>query len=343
MDDHGLASVRIVGSQLLVCPMKTERLNAQSPDHLQRAGELLLAGELVAVPTETVYGLAADASNPEAVAKIFAAKRRPTNHPLITHIASLDQLPRWVKTVPDWVVPLAAAFWPGPLTLIFDRHPDVSDVITGGLSTIGVRMPDHPVLLSLLQRFDIAVAAPSANPYQKLSPTSAEQVLAGMDGMIAAVLDGGPCGVGTESTILRVGEQGAEILRSGPITADMLQPYLQVPVSTPLNHEHSVSGNKKIHYQPNARVTLCTPDEITALAASAGPHSGALVYSPALKSLPCQHLKVMPADHQGYRQALYAALYEADCEGVTQLWVEAPPKDQAWADIWDRLSRAAAD
>jgi L-threonylcarbamoyladenylate synthase len=164
-----------------------------------------------------------------------------------------------------------------------------------------------------------------------------------MDGMIAAVLDGGPCGVGTESTILRVDEHSAEILRSGPISAEMLQPYLQVPVRTPSSHEHAVSGNKKIHYQPNARITLCKTDEITALAASAAPHSGALVYSTALRSLPCKHLKVMPADHQGYRQALYAALYEADCDGVTQLWVEAPPKDPAWADIWDRLSRAAAN
>ena len=138
-------------------------------------------------------------------------------------------------------------------------------------------------------------------------PTSAEQVLASMDGMIAAVLDGGPCGVGTESTILRVDEHSAEILRSGPISAEMLQPYLQIPVHTPSSHEHAVSGNKKIHYQPNARITLCKTDEITALAASAAPHSGALVYSTALRSLPCHHLKVMPADHQGYRQALYAA------------------------------------
>jgi L-threonylcarbamoyladenylate synthase len=300
--------------------MQTERLNAQHPDHLQRAGELLRAGELVAVPTETVYGLAADATNPEAVARIFAAKRRPSNHPLITHIASLEQLPRWVKTVPEWVAPLAAAFWPGPLTLIFEHHP---------------------VLLTLLRRFDLAVAAPSANPYQKLSPTSAEQVLASMDGIIAAVLDGGPCGVGMESTILRVGEESAQILRSGPITAEQLQPLLPVPVHTPRQHGHAVSGNKQVHYRPNARITLCTAAEITARLAPADADSGALVYSPHLSTLPCHHLNVLPDDHQGYRRALYAALYQADCDGVRRLWVEAPPDDPAWADIRDRLSRAA--
>lgn len=322
--------------------MKTERLDAHNPDHLQRAGELLRAGELVAVPTETVYGLAADASNPAAVARIFAAKGRPADHPLITHIASLEQLSRWVLDVPDWVEPLAKAFWPGPLTLLFDRHPDVSDVITGGLSTIGIRMPDHPVLLELLRRFDLAVAAPSANLYQKLSPTSAEQVLASLNGRIAAVLDGGPCGIGTESTILRVGPEYAEVLRTGPISAADLQPYLQVPVLTPDTHEQAVSGNKKVHYQPNARVILCSAQELKAGLAAAGPGGGALVYSDELQSLCSDRVRKMPSDHQGYRKALYASLYALDCAGVQQLLVEMPPDDPAWADIRDRLSRAAA-
>lgn len=322
--------------------MKTERLDAHNPDHLQRAGELLRAGELVAVPTETVYGLAADASNPVAVSRIFAAKGRPADHPLITHIAALNQLPRWVREVPDWVEGLAAAFWPGPLTLLFDRHPEVSSVITGGLSTIGIRMPDHPVLLNLLRQFDLAVAAPSANLYQKLSPTSAEQVLAGLDGRIAAVLDGGPCGVGTESTILRVGAEYAEILRTGPISAADLQPFLQVPVLTPDSHETAVSGNKEVHYQPNARLLLCTREELKAGMRSMDERTGVLIYSSGLDVLPDVVVKRMPADHQGYRQALYASLYELDCAGVQRLLVEMPPQDPAWADIRDRLGRAAA-
>lgn len=323
--------------------MKTERLNATNPADLQRAGELLVAGELVAVPTETVYGLAADASNPEAVAKIFAAKNRPTNHPLITHIGSVDQLSRWVKHVPDWLAPLAEAFWPGPLTLIFERHPEVSDVITGGLPSIGVRMPDHPVLLDILRQFDIAVAAPSANPYQKLSPTSAEQVLSGLDGKIAAVLDGGSCGVGTESTILRVSENRADILRSGPLSAEDLQPYLPFPVSTPESHSESVSGNKKVHYQPNAKVVICPSDEMKALMSREPETTGALIYSSEMHDLDCLRKIALPDDHNGYRQALYASLHALDALGIEKLLVEAPPRLSAWADIWDRLSRAAAE
>ncbi|QSX40874.1 L-threonylcarbamoyladenylate synthase [Shewanella cyperi] len=323
--------------------MKTEILNALLAADFQRAGELLTAGELVAVPTETVYGLAADAGNPEAVAKIFAAKQRPRNHPLITHIGSIDQLSLWVKEIPDWVSPLADAFWPGPLTLIFERHPSVSDVITGGLPSIGVRMPDHPVLLSLLQQFDIAVAAPSANPYQKLSPTSAAQVLSGLDGKIAAVLDGGNCGVGTESTILRVGEDKAEILRSGPLSAEDLQPYLPVPVITPQSHYQAVSGNKKVHYQPNAKVVICPTPTFAATLAAEPETTGALVYSSSLHGINCRQRLILPCDHQGYRQALYASLHALDGKGVHKLLVEAPPLLPSWADIWDRLSRAAAE
>lgn len=321
--------------------MKTERLDARNPADLARAGELLRAGELVAVPTETVYGLAADASNPEAVRHIFTAKGRPADHPLITHIASLAQLPRWIRHQPEWLEPLARAFWPGPLTLILERHPDVSDVITGGLDSIGIRMPDHPVLLPLLQQFDLAVAAPSANPYQKLSPTSAEQVLAGLDGRIAAVLDGGPCGVGTESTILRVEPESAEVLRCGPIAAADIQPYLQVPVLTPALHAHAVSGNKKMHYQPNAPVMICSPDELSERLAST-PDCAALVYSDRFKSLEAPLVRHLPAEHPGYRKALYATLYALDCADAQQILVEAPPEDAHWADIQDRLKRASA-
>lgn len=323
--------------------MNTQRLNAQLPADLQRAGELLLAGELVAVPTETVYGLAADASNPEAVAKIFVAKQRPNNHPLITHIGSLEQLSRWVTSVPDWVAPLAEAFWPGPLTLILERHPSVTEVITGGLPSIGVRMPDHPVLLSLLRQFDMAVAAPSANPYQKLSPTSAEQVLRGLDGKIAAVLDGGRCGIGTESTILRVSDDKSEILRSGPLSAADLQPYLPVPVLMPQRHHEAVSGNKKVHYQPNAKVMICSTSDIEAQLVAAPDGAGVLVYSSALHRIQSPYRLILPDDHHGYRQALYASLYALDSRGVKRILVEAPPHHPAWADIRDRLYRAAAE
>ena len=321
--------------------MKTQRLDANNPADIQRAGELLKAGELVAIPTETVYGLAADASNPAAVANIFKAKGRPTNHPLITHIGSLDQLSDWVAAIPDWVENLSEAFWPGPLTLIFERHAKAPDVITGGLPTIGIRMPNHPVLLQLLNRFNMAVAAPSANPYQKLSPTSADQVLAGLEGKIAAVLDGGVCGVGTESTILRVDEEQAQILRAGPIFAADLQPFLPMPVVTPHKHQHAVSGNMKKHYQPNARISLLSAEEIAARPRPKDASIGVMAYSPELSALNCQHLIQMPGDHQAYRKALFASLYQMDCQQVDQLWIEAPPQNTDWLDIWDRLTRAA--
>lgn len=322
--------------------MKTERLQIQNPHHLQRAGELLRAGELVAVPTETVYGLAADATNPQAVLKIFQAKQRPVNHPLITHIASFEQLPRWVNHIPEWVIPLADAFWPGPLTLLFERNPAASEVITGGLRTIGIRMPAQPALLSLMRQFDLALAAPSANPYQRLSPTSVEQVLDGLDGKIAAVLDGGPCGVGTESTILSVSEQRAEILRSGPVSAEALQAHLSVPVVTPEAHHEAVSGNKKVHYQPRAKVMLCDAETLPALSATLGDDAGALVYSAQAQTLPLRHVMVMSNDHLGYRRDLYASLFALDQAGVRYVLVEAPPRQVSWCDIWDRLSRAAA-
>mgnify|MGYP000954807234 FL=1 len=159
----------------------------------KRAAELLSAGELVAVPTETVYGLAADASNPDAVAKIFVAKGRPANHPLIVHIGDIAKLSDWARDIPAQALLLAKAFWPGPLTLLLHKADAVTPVVTGGKDSIGIRMPAHPVLLALLQQTGLAVAAPSANPYKKLSPTSAAQVMAGLNGRIAAEIGRASC------------------------------------------------------------------------------------------------------------------------------------------------------
>lgn len=322
--------------------MKTLLLHADQPADLKQAGQLLTAGKLVAVPTETVYGLAADASNPEAVAAIFAAKGRPRNHPLIVHLGDIAQLADWAHRIPDWVAPLVSHFWPGPLTLLLEKHPQVSDVVTGGLNTIGLRMPDHPALLSILRRHRLAVAAPSANPYQKLSPTSADQVMAGLGGKIAAVLDGGPCQVGTESTILQVTASGAQILRAGPLSAADLQPYVPVPVSAPSSHAVAVSGNKKIHYQPDAPLSLKTTAELQQQLPDAGADIGCLLYSATLQDTGQSQVLRLPADHRGYRKGLYHALYELDQAGVCQIWVESPPQDATWQDIQDRLSRAAA-
>ena len=163
--------------------MKTKVFDGNKLADLKSAAAIVAAGGLVAVPSETVYGLAADASNPAAVAKIFTAKGRPTNHPLIVHISSIDELANWATDIPDVAYKLAAEFWPGPLTLLLKKSAAVSDVVTGGLSTIGIRMPNHPLFLALLKLSNTAFAAPSANPYKSLSPVSAEQVLAGLEGL----------------------------------------------------------------------------------------------------------------------------------------------------------------
>ncbi|NQD36829.1 threonylcarbamoyl-AMP synthase [Permianibacter sp. IMCC34836] len=324
--------------------MNTEHLFPHNTNDIARAGYLLRAGELVAVPTETVYGLAADASNAAAVAKIFAAKGRPADHPLIVHLAGLDQLTRWACEIPDWLPPVLTQLWPGPLTVILKKQPHVSDVITGGLPTVGLRVPNHPVLRDLLQQFDLAVAAPSANPYQQLSPTRAEHVLAGLRGKIAAVLDGGPCTLGTESTILRIDHDHAEVLRQGPLSAATLQELLPVPVHTPVRHQHAVSGNKKVHYRPRAHVQLLPSEALQQQwpqrHATTGKRVGALVYSAPLDGDTTAVLRVPPTHHD-YRQRLYAALFELDQRGLDEIWVELPPQEPEWADIHDRLQRAA--
>ena len=318
--------------------MKTERLSAENPVDINRASELLLAGELVAVPTETVYGLAADATDPEAVLKIFKAKDRPGDHPLITHLHSPEALTKWAKNIPDWVPALIEKFWPGPLTLILEKQDYVSDIITGGQPTIGLRMPNHPVLLELLGKEKLAIAAPSANPYQKLSPTTAEQVLAGLDGKIAAVLDGGPCNVGTESTILSVVGNKPRILRAGPISHTELQQYVPLTIASPVAHAEAVSGNKEVHYQPGTPVYLKTTEEILALQ----DHSiGALAYSPDTLSMALPHLMHLGHTAQHYRHDLYSALHELDQSEVSEIWVEQPPEKESWLDIIDRLRKAS--
>ena len=319
--------------------MNTERLSVHKPADLIRAAELLKSGELVAVPTETVYGLAADASNPEAVKKIFRAKERPADHPLITHISSPEVIAQWAINVPDWVSGLCAEFWPGPLTLILEKQTGVSDVITGGNHTIGLRMPNQPVLLSILRQEKLAIAAPSANPYQKLSPTSAEQVLAGLDGKISAVLDAGPCQVGTESTILSVVGGQAKLLRAGAITASQLQPFVPVAIEVPRQHREAVSGNKEIHYQPGTPVYLKSKEAVLAADLSDS-RIGLISHSDNL-CIASDYWRNLGSMSSDYRHQLYATLYELDQMDLDAIWVEDVPNSEEWADIQDRLQKAA--
>lgn len=306
------------------------------------AADLLRAGELVAVPTETVYGLAADASNPTAVAKIFVAKGRPSNHPLIVHIGDIAQLSHWARNIPPQALLLAKAFWPGPLTLLLQKADAVSPVVTGGKTSIGIRMPAHPVLLALLQQTGLAVAAPSANPYKKLSPTSALQVMAGLQGRIAAVLDGGDCSVGLESTIVDLTSDTPQVLRAGPISAAELEVVLGVPVSTPKSHNVAVPGNVKAHYQPGKPLKIFSSVDLATALQQHADGVICLYQSAQFAALQLPHSRQLPQDKAGYARLLYRSLFEADALPGQQIYLEQPPQTPEWDDVNDRLRRACS-
>ncbi|MDP5207820.1 L-threonylcarbamoyladenylate synthase [Alishewanella sp. SMS8] len=320
--------------------MNTLRLNAQQGQDIATAADLLQQGKLVAVPTETVYGLAADASNPSAVAGIFTAKGRPANHPLIVHLHAKTALGEWAKDIPAAAWQLAEAFWPGPLTLLLPKADHVSPVITGGLNSIGLRMPAHPALLQVLQLNQLAVAAPSANRYKKLSPTSAEQVLAGLNGRIDAVLDGGECEHGVESTIVDLTGEQIRIVRAGPITASQLQAVLKTTVLQPQQHQMQVPGNVDAHYQPNTPLRCLDSAQLHALLLEQ-PSNIAVLHLNALPTAQAGIIcKQMPTDAAGYASQLYRQLYQADKLGVSAIWCELPPQGEAWLAVHDRLRRA---
>lgn len=320
--------------------MKTLVLNAARAADVELCAQMLKNGQLVAVPTETVYGLAADASNPAAVNAIFTAKGRPANHPLIVHVPDKAAIGHWAKKVNDSAFALADAFWPGPLTLLLEKADHVSPVVTGGLNTIGLRMPAHPALLALLQHDNLSVAAPSANLYKKLSPTSAPQVIAGLQGRIQAVLDGGVCQYGLESTIIDLTGEQPTIVRQGPVSAAQISAVLGKPVLQPAEHSVAVPGNVRAHYQPDKKL-YCYPAEqlISTLANLVHPvallHYSNIAAHPLITSYP------MPTDALAYGQQLYYTLFKADQAAVAAILCELPPTGNAWSAIHDRLVRAS--
>ncbi|QOC23186.1 threonylcarbamoyl-AMP synthase [Wenzhouxiangella sp. AB-CW3] len=316
------------------------RLTASDED-LARAAELLEHGELVAVPTETVYGLAADASNPDAVRRIFAAKRRPADHPLIVHLPGMESMTDWAEDIPYSARRLAAAFWPGPLTLILKKKGTVADVVTGGQDTVGLRVPGHPVALKLLQRLGRGIAAPSANRFGHISPTTADHVVSEFenDNAVAAVIDGGPCHVGVESTIVDCTGPEPRILRPGMIGTERLAMVLgSRPEMAGEKEGPRASGRLASHYAPTTRLELIECDALSR------PDSQAAVL--ALTSTPdpggFKVWTTLPADPVAYARGLYAALRELDRCGAERILVQRPPATAAWAAVRDRLERAAA-
>jgi len=316
------------------------------------AAELLRAGELVAFPTETVYGLGADAANPLAVAKIFAAKGRPQDHPLIVHLADATQLDVWARDVPDAARKLAAAFWPGPLTLILKRQPGVIDAITGGQDTVGLRVPSHPLALELLRAFGGGLAAPSANRFGHISPTTAQHVCDELGDAVALVLDGGPCQVGIESTILDLsglGEHGPAILRPGMIGADAIAAVLgTLPAGAgraPGTHTPRVSGSLESHYAPTTPLELVSSDGLVFAVRNAIVKQERTAFLASMAQ-PIHHelisWRLAPAEPEPFARALYASLRELDALGCARIVVQAPPATPGWLPVLDRLRRAAS-
>lgn len=323
-------------------------IKSPTPASLARAAALLRAGELVALPTETVYGLGADAANPQAAAKIFAAKGRPADHPLIVHLADADALTDWAREIPKEAIALARAFWPGPLTLILKKEADVPDVVTGGQDTVGLRVPDHPIALALLRAFGGGIAAPSANRFGRISPTTAQHVFDELGERVAMILDGGACNVGIESTILdlsRLNEVGPVVLRPGAIGVDAIaavigrRPAMRTPAAAHAGDTPRVSGSLAAHYAPRTPLELVSAETLGA-ALLRNPVAAVLARRPPPAS-PHGIWIVAESDAGRYAHDLYANLRALDAAGASCILVEAPPMDGGWEAVADRLGRAA--
>jgi L-threonylcarbamoyladenylate synthase len=318
-----------------------------------RAAEVLRRGGLVAFPTETVYGLGANARDAAAVARIFEAKGRPANNPLIVHVAGVEDLGPLVRGWPEEAARLAARFWPGPLTLVLPRGPAVPDVVTAGGPTVAVRVPAHPVALALLRAAGAPVAAPSANRSSRLSPTRAEHVLADLDGRIDLVLDGGPCPGGIESTVLDLTVTPPRLLRPG-----LIEPGALKEVVGPVAHPGTPSGVEAAplpspgmlarHYAPRTPLVCVEGDgrELVEALSEGGSRIGWVTWfstgGPSDRPLPGVVHMQLPADPAGYAAGLYHALHRLDRQGLDHLVVALPPDTDEWLGVRDRLRRASA-
>ena len=313
-------------------------------DLIAQAVALLRAGELVAFPTETVYGLGADASSPAAVAKIFAAKGRPADHPLIVHISDASHLARWAREVPHTAHTLAAMYWPGPLTLILKKQPGVPDAVTGGQDTVGLRVPRHPLALQLLKAFDGGIAAPSANRFGRISPTNADHVREELGDAVSLILDGGPCDVGIESAIVDLSRGQPMVLRPGAITAQQIAAMLDMEVKEgAADNAPRVSGSLAAHYAPVTPMRLVPAERIEhqlQQMLAQGQRVAVLARRPAPSGTHYLHWHIAPADTAAYAHDLYANLRRLDHVSVDLILVETPPQTEEWQAVCDRLARA---
>lgn len=324
--------------------MGVSSLPMPDPNIIQ-AAQLLREGRLVAFPTETVYGLGADATNPWAVARIFAAKGRPSTNPLIVHIAHASQATRYAADWPAAAQALADAFWPGPLTIVVPRKPIIAPEVSAGLGTVGLRCPRHPLALELLREFDGPVAAPSANRSNRVSPTSARHVREELGEAVDLILDGGDCEVGIESTVITLCTSTPTVLRPGNVSVDSLRSVLgdvvlkSEVIST--TTAAAAPGQHAIHYSPRTPCYRGTAQQIQAYLTGQPAESRIILALSDLTALHPAHVTHMPRSPEAYAHHLYAALRAADERHAAAILVELPPLSPDWLAVHDRLNRAA--
>ncbi|MFZ2314830.1 MAG: L-threonylcarbamoyladenylate synthase [Gammaproteobacteria bacterium] len=314
------------------------------PD-INKAVSILQQGGLVALPTETVYGLGADATNPEAVRRIFLAKERPEDHPLIVHLAHFAQLGDWARDISPAALKLAEAFWPGPLTMILKKQPHVLDIVTGSQDTVGLRIPGHPVARALLEAFGGGIAAPSANKFTHISPTTASAVFDELGEEVDLILDGGACEVGLESTIVDMTSGQPVILRPGMITAEAIEAVLNVPVaSAAIETATKVPGMHHLHYAPITKTSLIEhfdiPLFLQTIAASDLPVVLMVRNVPLIPMTDQVFWVKMPSDPKEYAHDLYRTLRSLDSQQYQRIIIENVPNERNWCAIADRLKKA---
>ncbi|MEA2554400.1 MAG: L-threonylcarbamoyladenylate synthase [Fimbriimonadaceae bacterium] len=298
-------------------------------DTIGAAAAKLRNGELIGMPTETVYGVAANALDLAAVKATFEAKGRPSENPLIVHVASMDQVREVAREVPESARQLAEKFWPGPLTMVLNKQPIVPDEVTADLPTVAVRMPAHPVAKRLIELAGMPLSAPSANLFMGVSPTTAQMIAPALADKLAMILDGGPCEVGIESTIVDLSTERPIVLRLGMITPEALEAVLGTPVLVGDDDGIRAPGMYPRHYAPRARVHIIgrlEPDQPGLVLGEGSP--GQIV---------------MPINARDYARELYKSLAELDGRGLDAIFVEAPPVDLEWQAVWDRLRKAAGE
>jgi L-threonylcarbamoyladenylate synthase len=299
-------------------------------EEIQKAAEIIRAGGLVVFPTETVYGVGANALDAAAVHKIYALKGRPATSPLIVHIGSIEQAREFAAEWPEDAERLAREYWPGPLTLVVPKKPVIPDEVTAGLDTVGLRVPRHPVALELLSTAGVPIAAPSANRFTQLSPTTAQHVREAFGDETPFLLDGGPCEVGLESTVIAVTGDGLEVLRPGMALVDEA---VAGTANAADSEAHRAPGQHRKHYSPRTRVLLVSHGHL--------PQHGRGAYLWITQEVPCARTIQMASEPESYAAQLYSRLHELDRDGMDWIAVEFPPDTPEWAAIRDRLTRAA--